>query len=194
MSHILMHRWRFFLSPPVHIYTREYDQVRSPPRGGMLQENDVYEKQPEIIMPPHAFVPGFSPRHPPNLFNDIKSSVRPGMPVKQLQSTKAFLAGRLYFEGGFFWECHEVLEVIWRQTKDPSPERDLVLALIQLANARLKVLMLQPSAALRLCDMVETHLARCPEDRAILGVQVGEMLSYLSEARLIARAAILSPY
>lgn len=154
----------------------------------------MYERQPEILMPPHAYVPGFSPRHPPSLFDDLKSSARPGTPVSQLHKTKAFIAGQLYFEGGFFWECHEVLEAVWRQTNDPSPERDLVLALIQLANARLKVLMLQPRAALRLCDMVETHLSRCPEGRAILGMQVGEMLSYLSEARLIARTAISSPF
>ncbi len=154
----------------------------------------MYERQPEILMPPHAYIPGFSPRHPSALFDDIKGSIRSGTPVSHLHNTKAFIAGKLYFEGGFFWECHEVLEVVWRQTQDPSPERDLVLALIQLANARLKVLMLQPRAALRLCDMVETHLLRCPTDRAILGMQVSEMLSLVSEARLIAKAAILSPY
>lgn len=145
-------------------------------------------------MPPHAYVPGFSPRHHDNLFDAIKASVKPGMAVDQLHKTKAFAAGRLYFANGYYWECHEVLEVVWRQTQDPSPERDLVLALIQLANARLKVLMLQPRAALRLCDMVETHLARCPRDRAVLGVQVSEMLSLVSEARLICKAAILSPH
>lgn len=141
-------------------------------------------------MPPHAYVPGFSPRHPANLFDDLKASVRPGIPVSQLHKTKAFVAGRLYFAGGFYWECHEVLEVVWRQTNDPSPERDLVLALIQLANARLKVAMIQPRAALRLCDMVEAHLARCPSDRAVLGVAISEMLGLVSEARVIAKNAI----
>lgn len=153
----------------------------------------MYEKSPDILMPPHAYVPGFSPRHHPNMFDEIKASVSPGTPVSELHTSKAFVAWRLYYEGGFFWECHEVLEVVWRQTKDPSPERDLVLALIQLANARLKILMLQPRAAVRLCDMVETHLARCPKDRAVLGVDMSELLNRVSEARLIAKAAIVPP-
>ncbi|MGA9410567.1 MAG: DUF309 domain-containing protein [Roseobacter sp.] len=154
----------------------------------------MFERPPEIPMPPHVHVPGFSPRHPANLFDNIKATVRPCIPPERLHSTKAFIAGRVYFEAGFFWESHEVLEAVWRQTKDPSPERDMVLALIQLANARLKVLMLQPRAAMRLCDMVETHLLRCPKDRAILGLHVSDMLTSVSEAKLIAKAAIQSPH
>lgn len=154
----------------------------------------MFERPPEIPMPPHVYVPGFSPRHPANLFDDIKASVRPSIPPEQLHSSKAFIAGRVYYEAGFFWECHEVLEAVWRQTKDPSPERDMVLAFIQLANARLKVLMLQPRAALRLCDMVETHLSRCPKDRAVLGLQASDMLSSVSEAKLIAKDAIKLPH
>jgi len=154
----------------------------------------MFERPPEIPMPPHVYVPGFSPRHPANLFDDIKGTVRPCIPPENLHTTKAFIAGRVYFEAGFFWECYEVLEAVWRQTKDPSPERDMVLAFIQLANARLKVLMLQPRAALRLCDMVETHLSRCPQDRAVLGLQVSDMLTSVSEAKLIAKAAIQSPH
>lgn len=153
----------------------------------------MFERPPEIPMPPHVYVPGFSPRHPSNLFDDIKASVRSGTAPEQLHKSKAFIAGRVYYEAGFFWECYEVLEAVWRQTKDPSPERDMVLALIQLANARLKVLMRQPRAALRLCDMVETHLSRCPKDRAVLGLNVTDMLSSVSEAKLIAKAAIKHP-
>ncbi|WP_227268300.1 DUF309 domain-containing protein [Roseobacter weihaiensis] len=144
----------------------------------------------EIPLPPHVYVPGFSPRHAPTWFDDIKASVRPDIPPHQLHRTDAFIAGRTYFDAGFFWECHEVLEAVWMQTRDPSSERDMVLALIQLANARLKVLMRQPRAAWRLCDMVETHLSRCPSDRTVLGLYVPDMLSQVSEARLIAKDAM----
>lgn len=154
----------------------------------------MFERPPEIPMPPHVYVPGFSPRHPSTLFDDIKATVRTSIPPEQLHATKAFIAGRVYFEAGFFWESHEVLEAVWRQTKDPSAERDMVLALIQLANARLKVLMLQPRAALRLCDMVETHLSRCPKKHATLGLQVSDILASVSEAKLIAKKAIQSPH
>ena len=147
----------------------------------------MFENAPHIPMPTHAYVPGFSPRHPPAMFDVIKASVTPATPVSKLHRTMAFIAGRQYFDAGFFWECHEVLEPVWTQTKDPSPERDMVLAFIQLANARLKVLMRQPRAAWRLCDVVETRLSRCPSDRVILGLHQPEVLSLVSEARLIAK-------
>lgn len=150
----------------------------------------MFERKPDILMPPHVYIPGFSARHPAHLFDSIKASARGNIPADQLHRTKAFIAGRYYYDTGFFWESHEVLEAVWVQTKDPSPERDMVLALIQLANARLKVLMLQPRAAWRLCDMVETHLSRCPTHRAVLGLQVSDMLSLVSEARMIAKEAI----
>ena len=151
------------------------------------------ETDHDIPLPARAYVPGFSPRHPPEMFDDLKASVTGDLPAEQLHTTRAFRAGRRFFEAGFFWECHEVLEVVWRQTKDPSPERDMVLALIQLANARLKVLMRQPPAAMRLCDMVETHLHRCPKNRAILGLHVAEMFSLVGEARLVAKYAMQTP-
>jgi hypothetical protein len=147
----------------------------------------------DIPMPPHAYVPGFSPRHSPRLFDEVKASVTADVPMHRLHETQAFRAGQRYFEAGCFWECHEVLEAVWLHTRDPSPERDMVLALIQLANARLKILMRQPLAARRLCDMVETHLSRCPEDRAVLGLQVDHMLALVTDARKIAKAAMQSP-
>jgi hypothetical protein len=147
----------------------------------------------DIPLPPHAYVPGFSPRHPASLFDVIKKSVPAGMPAEDLHATRAFMAGRRFFEAGYFWECHEALEPIWMQTRDPSPERDMVLALIQLANARLKIEMRQPRAARRLCDMVETHLSRCPGDRPVLGLRVSDMLVLVKEARGIAKRAERAP-
>ena len=150
----------------------------------------MLERSSDIPLPPHVYVPGFSPRHHSDLFDALKASVTPDITAQALHRTPAFIAGRRYYDAGYFWECHEVLEVIWMHTKDPSPERDMVLALIQLANARLKVLMLQPRAAWRLCDMVETHLSRCPRDRAVLGLDVDQMLAMVRDARLIAKDAM----
>lgn len=141
----------------------------------------------EIQLPPYVYVPGCSPRHPPGLFEDIKNSVSNDTPVAELNKTKAFIAGRVFFDAGYYWECHEVLDVVWMQTNDPSPERDMLLALIQLANARLKVLMRQPCAAWRLCEMVDTHLSRCSSDRVVLGMDVSEMNAAVRETRRIAK-------
>lgn len=153
-----------------------------------MSEEDI-----SIQLPPHAYVPGLSPRHPLNAFDAIKASVTATTPIEELHKTQAFLAGRKFYDAGFFWECHDVLEAVWVHTRDPSPERDIVLALIQLSNARLKVKMRQPRAALRLCEMVEIRLSRCPTDQKILGLHVSDMSKLLLAARDIAKSGIKTP-
>jgi len=61
---------------------------------------------------------------------------------------------RLY-EAGFYWEAHEVWEAVWLACSPQSRERLLLQVLIQLANARLKAVMGQTKAALRLLAEVE---------------------------------------
>ncbi|MGC1504084.1 MAG: DUF309 domain-containing protein [Sulfitobacter sp.] len=124
-----------------------------------------------VPLPPHAYIPGQNRRHPEDLFDAIKRSVDPDLPLADLQHTEAFRAGLIYLESGFFWECHEVLEAVWLRTPKGTPERELVQALIQLANAHLKVLMGRPRAAKRLCDMVEGHLQNCDGAQPILGLK-----------------------
>ena len=122
-----------------------------------------------IPLPPHAYIPGQNARHPEDWFDEIKSSVETGMSVNALAQTQAFQAGLAYLEAGYFWECHEVLEAVWLQTPEGTSEREMVQALIQLANAQLKVRMHKPKAARRLCKMVEGHLDRLSGEDAILG-------------------------
>ena len=69
------------------------------------------------------------------------------------------------------------------QTPDGSPEREMTQALIQLANARLKLRMGKPRATRRLCDMVQEHLGRCGEHEQILGVKVQEIAFEMEKTR-----------
>ncbi len=139
---------------------------------------------PDVVcLPPHAYVPGQTPRHPEDWFDTIKASASDGVPLDQLHQTEAWRAGRAYFDAGYFWECHEVLEAIWLQTPDPSPERAMTQAVIQLANARLKLRMDMPRAARRLCDMVLAHLAQCPSDRSILGLGVQDVAKWTEQTQ-----------
>ena len=141
------------------------------------------ETEGDIPLPPHAYVPGQNARHAEDHFDPIKASVVPGMDAAALSGTAAFRAGLAYLDAGYFWECHEVLEAVWMQTAPDSPEREMVQALIQLANARLKVAMERPRAALRLCDMTDAHLAGLAADRPILGVLPGDILHQTAELR-----------
>lgn len=133
-------------------------------------------KPPAIPMPPHAYVPGKTSRHPEGWFEQLTQAVPKDARPEDLVQTQAWSAGLLYFEKGFFWECHEVLEAVWMQTPLGSPEREMVQAVIQLANARLKLLMERPKAVLKICDKVQSHLAACPAKQPILGLFVGEMV------------------
>ena len=125
----------------------------------------------DIPTPPHAYVPGQNARHPEDWFDGVKADVGGGLPIEQ---TQAWRAGMFYLEQGYFWECHEVLEAVWMVLPNPSTERNMTQALIQLANARLKVVMGKPRATLRLCAIVQDLLAEC--HGSILGVKVDWVL------------------
>jgi predicted metal-dependent hydrolase len=144
----------------------------------------------EVPAPPHAYIPGKTERHPENWFDTLKTDVTRVIRPEDLHQTRAFRIGTAYFDSGYFWECHEVLEAVWLRTDDPSPERDLIQAIIQLANARLKLLMDRPNAALRLCDMVEAHLARCAGHTRILGLDLAQLRGKVAQARDDAKCAL----
>lgn len=130
---------------------------------------------PAFVLPPHAYVPGQNARHPEDWFDAIKANITDAIPTLNLHETDAFQTGLFYLHQGYFWECHEVLEAVWMRCPDPSPEREMTQALIQLANARLKLRMGKPRAVLRLCDMVEGHLSRCVGMGVVMGVEVAQV-------------------
>jgi hypothetical protein len=140
-------------------------------------------------LPPHAYVPGKTARHPEALFDRLKEGVSPSLPPEAMTQTAAWQAGLLFFREGYFWECHEVLEAAWMALPEGAPEREVTQALIQLANARLKLRMSRPRAALRLCDMVLAHLARCDGAQAILGLSLADLRAEVETTRQAGESA-----
>lgn len=134
--------------------------------------------------PPHAYVPGTTARHPDGWFDAIKASVTTDIAPRLLDQTEAWQAGMIFLEEGYFWECHEVLEAVWLQTPQGTVEREMTQAVIQIANAELKIKMGKPKAALRICAMVEGHLARCTGPETILGLSVRTMAKRVNNIRL----------
>lgn len=121
----------------------------------------------------------------------LHDSVVDGMSPAELAGTAAWRAGWVYFEAGFFWEAHEVLEPVWMQTAHGSAVRHLVQGLIQLANAALKARMARPRAVLRLCEMVDDHLEAC---RALGGApEMGLPVERIAQANVALRAGIGPP-
>lgn len=127
--------------------------------------------------PPHAYVPGRTPRHPEGLFDPLKMDV-PGTSVSDLHRTRAFVAGLGFLADGYFWEAHEVLEAVWMACPECSAERLLVQGLIQGANARLKARMDRPKAQARLEGMARNLIgeAFAGEAKVILGLSYDSSL------------------
>jgi hypothetical protein len=62
----------------------------------------------------------------------------------------ALLFGSSLYANGFFWEAHEVWEAVWIAAPMNGPDRIALRALIQVANAGLKLRMGRSAAAARL--------------------------------------------
>lgn len=143
-------------------------------------------KRPDIPLPTHRYVPGRTPRHAEGAFEAFHASVGAG----PLAETLAWRAGWHFIEQGFFWEAHEVLEPVWMVLPPNAPERRFVQAVIQVANAALKLEMGRPRAALRLCGIAEGLMAECAGPSAILGLDRVRVERYVRSLRERAEFAI----
>jgi predicted metal-dependent hydrolase len=130
----------------------------------------------DIPDPPFAHIPGRTPRPREDHFDALKSD-----------PATALRAGLAYFERAYYWECHELMEPVWMAAPDPSAERDMAQAIIQLANARLKLRMERPRAALRLCAIVSDLLGRLPPGARPLGQDPAAWRISLAETEAAAR-------
>ena len=96
----------------------------------------------------------------------------------------AFQAGLELLEAGFYWEAHEVLEPVWMNARANTPERHFVQALIQLANAALKLLMQRPGAATRLIDISTELLERSGPDETVMGLRLSTVRQAIEMLRI----------
>lgn len=128
-----------------------------------------------LLGPP--FVPGArgmpaeaAPRDPLTPFRRVHP------PIDALDRQPAFAVGLDLYAAGYFWEAHEVLEPLWLALPPESAERHAVQAVIQIANACLKLSMDRPSAALRVVALAEAHLQRASDlATATLGFNVRDI-------------------
>lgn len=109
--------------------------------------------------PPHAYVPGRTPRHAEGAFDALRDTARAGMTPAELMRCDAWRAGWRFLDDGFAWEAHEVWEPVWMALPAGSRDRAIVQASIQIANAALKLRMGRPRAALRLCRIAAAIVA-----------------------------------
>lgn len=132
------------------------------------------------MIPTHAYIPGKTPRHPDGAFDVLRDTVHTGADVAELARCDAMLFGLKYLETGFYWEAHEVLEPVWMACPPNSAERSMAQALIQLANAKLKLEMVRPDAARRIAAIARTHLIEAARTGdVVLGVEVNRVVLWI---------------
>lgn len=102
--------------------------------------------------PAQPYIPGRTPRPAEGAFDHLKSGLG-DISVEGLAESRAWAAGLELFREGYYWEAHEVLEAVWLACPPNTPERLMVQAVIQRANAELKREMRQERAALRLFEL-----------------------------------------
>ena len=129
-------------------------------------------------LPEHAYVPGQTARHAEGRFAPICATAQLGMSPAQLAQSEAFCTGLFYLQRGYFWEAHELFEPVWMALEEGSEERRLLQALIQLANAQLKLRMHRPKAASRLCIMVRGLLEKLTGAR-VMGQDIAQIMARL---------------
>ena len=138
-------------------------------------------------LPQHPYRPGLTPRPESGVIFDISDRAGRTLTSPDWRSSEAWTAGFLLLRRGYFWEAHEVLEPVWLALPPNAPERKQVQAVIQTANAALKLEMGLPRAALRLCAIAGALLDDAGSGDA-MGLPVQQVRVYLEAVRRKATA------
>jgi len=107
-------------------------------------------KKTEFPLPAYRHLPGQNARPNDGLLESIASKATPLLLTSNAANNKAWCYAVHLVNEAYYWEAHEVLEAFWNCAKPNSRERALIQCLIQLSNARLKMVLGQPKAAKRL--------------------------------------------
>jgi hypothetical protein len=106
-----------------------------------------------LPLPAAPWLPGRGPR--PTVH------VPPGpLDPARWRTCDAWLHAVDLWNAGFWWECHELLEPLWRALPRGAPERELLKGLIQLAAAHVALALGRRAAAERMCARGSARVRR----------------------------------
>jgi hypothetical protein len=145
---------------------------------------------PNEPLPPYSYVPGGPWPHP----NRARQGDFPWRMAAPLQASRdaepaleaRFRRGVELFNAGYYWEAHEVWEVLWHAYGRKGPAADVIKALIKLAAAGVKVRERQEHG-------VRTHARRAADLFAAVADRAGrhqfgiDLDLWASHARAIAQ-------
>lgn len=106
----------------------------------------------DIALPRWVHVPGRGSEPDRETLERVKALVPARFEKAVPSDHPALTYGLALNDQGFFWECHEILEAVWKAAPQGGRDRILLRACIQIANGNLKQTMKQPRAVARLFD------------------------------------------
>ncbi|OAI41171.1 hypothetical protein AYO40_03770 [Planctomycetaceae bacterium SCGC AG-212-D15] len=138
---------------------------------------------PDVPFPPYTFVPGVGP-HPRSdprghSHGESPESAAP-VDADDWRSSRAYLRGIDLFNHGYYWEAHEVWEMLWLAHGRKGAIADFLKALIQLAAAGVK-------AKEGIAEGVRRHALRAAEllhqesEGRLLGMDIARLLRFAGE-------------
>ena len=114
---------------------------------------------PDMPLPRWVYRPGRDAAPDRETLDAVKRLVPPRFDSFVPADLPSLGYGLALNDSGLFWECHEILEAIWKVAPQGGRDRILLRACIQIANANLKAAMDQPRAAARLLAEALVELA-----------------------------------
>lgn len=136
-------------------------------------------------LPTHRHVPGSGTSPDRTPLDAAKATIAGPPGPRDWHTHVAYRYGARLHLDRFHWEAHEVWEAVWLVCPPNSRERNLVRALIQLANAALKLDMGRQAAAARLLRETADLLAGAASadgTPGFLGVDVGRLRQAVAAA------------
>lgn len=124
-------------------------------------------------LPPYRYDPGRHPhprRHPAGHSHGRPEPAPPRPDPGRWAESPWYRYGVDLYNEGYFWECHEVFEGLWRAAGDDRRQADFFRALVQVAAAHLKRRLGHEAGARRLARRGVARLRGLPP--RLLGVDV----------------------
>jgi hypothetical protein len=135
-------------------------------------------------LPLYRYVPGRSPhprRDPRGHSYGRPEPKASAVDPSRWRDHRTYLAGIDLYNLGYFWECHEAFEALWRAAGSETTQSRFFQGLIQIAASNLKLFLGAERASQALAEKALAKLALVPP--AFMGLDV-DALRHAIEARL----------
>jgi hypothetical protein len=141
-------------------------------------------------LPARRHIPGAGTEPDRAPLEAAKALVRRPVVADGWEANEPYRYGAALCLNGFFWEAHEVWEAVWLACPPNSRERRLLRALIQVANAALKLAMGRANAGRRLLAEAEELIGECRTagvETSFMGLDLRTLKRAVAEAAQAAR-------